>query len=676
MKCSICHEEGHRSDNRKFHPKNPLAPSLVISDADSTPSTATPPQPVSNTQIAQQDQVNTTQICIPVPETSFTTAAQKFIEKAKVIHNGEQYDYSYVKYINGDTLVSIWCKKTGHGIFEKVPYNHIKHKSGCPKCFREKKRFDESVQKLADFIAKATAVHNNEYDYSSVNSSTAAAKEKVLIGCKQGHPAFPQLPSSHLSGAGCPLCAHKKIADSKRKSHNEFIKESIKKHGDIYDYSETVYNGSAERITIICKCEGHRPFECVATLHLQGQGCPICAKEQVALQQRLTLEEFIMRSIASHGSNAYDYRRSEYTGFHNQITIYCKKHEEFFTQTAGSHMSGKGCYKCGLERRNKSQTFTREEFIAQAIVTHGDTYDYADANYVNSQTKITIKCKKHGAFTQVPNSHLCGFGCKHCAIEKNADRCRLERSKFIERAVETHGNKYDYSDVVYISMAINIKINCLTCGKSFKQLPGNHVVKGFGCPNCAGNAILTTEEFIEKSKKIHGENAYNYSQCVYVRSNQNVTIVCNKTELPFKQTPNSHLNGSNCPCCKPKYSKPHMQYVAFRSVSSPTLQHALNGGEHRIRDSRYSADGYIPENTLVLEFHGCLWHGCPKCFNPSARNPFTKRTFSEEYERTRMRQGFIESKGYMYTEVWECEWRTAIKAVVKLQMYWRKKCDN
>ena len=43
---------------------------------------------------------------------------------------------------------------------------------------------------------------------------------------------------------------------------------------------------------------------------------------------------------------------------------------------------------------------TKEDFIKQAELLHYGKYDYSKVNYVNSRTKITIVCKKHGDFTK------------------------------------------------------------------------------------------------------------------------------------------------------------------------------------------------------------------------------------------------------------------------------------
>lgn len=56
-----------------------------------------------------------------------------------------------------------------------------------------------------DFIEKAKKVHGGKYDYSKVEYKNA--RENVCIVCPE-HGEFWQSPYSHLTGRGCPLCAH------------------------------------------------------------------------------------------------------------------------------------------------------------------------------------------------------------------------------------------------------------------------------------------------------------------------------------------------------------------------------------------------------------------------------------------------------------------------------------
>ena len=59
---------------------------------------------------------------------------------------------------------------------------------------------------------------------------------------------------------------------------------------------------------------------------------------------------------------------------------------------------------------------------------------------------------------------------------------------------------------------------------------------------------LTTEEFILKAKKIHGDK-YDYSKTLYIRARDKVQIICKKHNYEFLQVANSYLNGAGCRLC-------------------------------------------------------------------------------------------------------------------------------
>lgn len=60
-------------------------------------------------------------------------------------------------------------------------------------------------------------------------------------------------------------------------------------------------------------------------------------------------------------------------------------------------------------------------------------------------------------------------------------------------------------------------------------------------------AKLTTEEFIMKARKVHGDR-YDYSKVEYVNNQTPVIIIC-PIHGEFPQRPNNHLNGNGCPKC-------------------------------------------------------------------------------------------------------------------------------
>jgi hypothetical protein len=131
---------------------------------------------------------------------------------------------------------------------------------------------------------------------------------------------------------------------------------------------------------------------------------------------------------------------------------------------------------------------------------------------------------------------------------------RLTQEEFICRSVEIHGDKYDYSDVVYVSSKIKVEIYCKEHKEHFSQTPNSHL-SGRGCKLCGNDAthdrcISTKEEFIEKAKKIHGDEKYDYSNVNYMGCKTNVEIYCNTHKEYFPQTPDNHLQGRGCRLCR------------------------------------------------------------------------------------------------------------------------------
>ena len=140
--------------------------------------------------------------------------------------------------------------------------------------------------------------------------------------------------------------------------------------------------------------------------------------------------------------------------------------------------------------------------------------------------------------------------------ERYSDKDKKTKT-FIRKALKIHGNKYDYSNVVYIKAKEYVEIICKVEGhKPFPQTPNNHL-NGNGCKVCsiekrANDLRLTSEEFIEKANEVHGEGRYDYSKTKYIDYSTDVIIICHNHDEPyeFKQKPNNHLNGKGCRKCQ------------------------------------------------------------------------------------------------------------------------------
>ncbi len=126
---------------------------------------------------------------------------------------------------------------------------------------------------------------------------------------------------------------------------------------------------------------------------------------------------------------------------------------------------------------NKTTTF-----IDRATTIHGTTYDYSEVVYINSSTKVPIKCHTHGTFLQSPDSHLAGRGCQLCGRERSRQAKFSDTATFITKAIEVHGDRYLYHNTNYVTAKEKLIITCPIHG-DFEQLASGHL-SGYGCSKC------------------------------------------------------------------------------------------------------------------------------------------------------------------------------------------------
>jgi len=380
---------------------------------------------------------------------------EQFIEKAKLKHC-DKYDYSKVEYIKANDKVIIICRE--HGEFLQTPQKHLS--GGCILC-----GYLSITNNKELFILKSKKIHDDKYDYSQVEYINNNINVKII--CKE-HGEFLQLPRTHLSGSGCTLCKIKNLRKRLISNKDEFIEKAKEKHGNKYDYNKVEYIDSKTKVIIICK--KHSEFLQTPTGHLSGNGCIICKNNATTERFRSDTKEFIVKAKKIHDDN-YDYSKVEYIDSKTKVIIICKKHGEFKI-IPNSHLqpNNSGCIICS------GKTYNNETFIEKSKKIHGDKYDYSKVEYKNCNEKIIIICKIHGEFLQKPHGHFNG-GCTKCA-----GCCKNTSDEFIEKAIQIHGNNYDYSKVKYENAKTKVIVICKKHGE-FKIVPNSHL-RYTGCGKC------------------------------------------------------------------------------------------------------------------------------------------------------------------------------------------------
>lgn len=232
-----------------------------------------------------------------------------FIERSLKIH-GNKYDYSLVNYINNSTKVKIGLD----GIFyEQTPSKHLMGR--CPEKNTPKKTTEQ-------FITEAKKIWGDKYDYSLVEYKGALRKIKIVYD----GVIFEQIPISHLRGQ----------SPEKNITYDNFIRKSLNKHGNKYDYSLVKFVNIDTPVMIGYKGIFYlqKPYN-----HMAGY-CP----ENIVLSSRKSLRRFINESNLVHDFK-FNYDNVVYEKNNIKVIIVCPIHGKFL-QTPNSHLSGHGCPNC------------------------------------------------------------------------------------------------------------------------------------------------------------------------------------------------------------------------------------------------------------------------------------------------------------------------------------------
>ncbi|CAH3192185.1 unnamed protein product [Porites evermanni] len=100
--------------------------------------------------------------------------------------------------------------------------------------------------------------------------------------------------------------------------------------------------------------------------------------------------------------------------------------------------------------------------------------------------------------------------------------------------------------------------------------------------------------------------------------------------------------------------------IPKEGASADRIRHVRNGGEQSVRTiaNSYFVDGYDPLTRTVYEFHGCLYHGCPRCYPSRDAKHYAvpDRTVEELYQATLSKRMALLRAGYTVIEMWECDW--------------------
>lgn len=425
------------------------------------------------------------------------------------------------------------------------------------------------------------------------------------------------------------------------KSNLKIIDKIKSIHGDKYSFDKFEYKSYKNKVTLVCNKHGDFKIS-LSNLISNKRGCPECGKLKYKNSCRSNTQKFVEKSKIIH-NNKYDYKLTNYYNWKTKVSIICPIHGEF-KQIPSNHLNGSGCSKCNKGRpRSKKIKLSKEDklknkrinFINESKIIHNSKYDYSLVEYISSDKKVEILCKKHGSFSQKPSHHKRGNGCPECAYE-NSFGPRIKTNDFITISKGKHNNFYSYKKSVYTGNKNKILITCPIHG-DFKQNPKYHM-NGGGCPKCnigknskgKGNKKLKykTDEFIKICRDVHS-NKYDYTETKYKGIKNKIKVICPEHGL-FLVRAENHMNGISCnKCARDEKKRNKVELISeLNEIHNSKYEYHINDNYVSTKDKIKIICPEHGEFIQELEIH-LRGSGCTLCKTKS-RGEISIKNFLEK----------------------------------------------
>lgn len=170
-----------------------------------------------------------------------------------------------------------------------------------------------------------------------------------------------------------------------------------------------------------------------------------------------------------------------------------------------------------------------------------------------------------------------------------------KRPDVISLGKSVHGDKFDYSQTVYVDAKTPIMIGCPIHGSVKVSIYGH--LKKYGCPRCG-------------------------------------------TEVKSRAFVDNVLNAPGGKISKQETIWLDELGIVERQYKAQTSQRSI------------LVDGYDAITNTVYLFHGVFWHGHPDHFPADQMHPIKHASYGELYEKTLFEEGLLRDAGYNVISKW------------------------
>ena len=415
-----------------------------------------------------------------------------------------------------------------------------------------------------------------------INSTT-----KIECVCKTCGGSWIAPPRDLLGGHGCPTCALKSRISKRSKGHDSFINELSGINPDVI--VEGRYINSKTKIACRCKRCGY-VWQPVPNSLLSGKGCPNCAgrpyKDTAIFSKELSQK---YPNILVLG---------EYKNNRKGIKVQCRLCGHIWSPAPMTLLSGKGCPKCSIKKNAKQRTKNHEQFLEDIYKVNPNITITSD--YITSKKPIKCQCKMCGTiWSTIPNTLLSGEGCPTCGKQKSIESRTKSFDLVNEELKKINPNIKIIGE--YTNTHRKVRCHCMTCGYEWNPTP-HSLLQGVGCPNCAGVAPKTTEQFIKELSQINPDVEVIGE---YINSHVKIAVRCRRCGNEWKATAPNLLYNHGCPDCA-HTSTSFMEQVLLAGYRKVLGENAVLSRDRKAIGMEL--DIFIPSLSFAIEPGSWFFH--------------------------------------------------------------------
>lgn len=274
-------------------------------------------------------------------------------------------------YLGVDELHKFVCPV--HGEFRRTFYVITHTKNPCGDCAPNNRKSPEEI------LLRFRLAHGSRYSYPNFHKNYMPNR-RIEILCAD-HGIFKQSCYEHSNGAGCHECAK----DKRAITINRFLFDSIKEHGDRYEYSLIYpdYKNTKSMVKIICK--KHGIFDQLAGDHRRGVGCPKCNESK---GERLISEYLEQVGIVFETQKMYEDGLND-NGNKFKYDFYLPEYNILIEYDGGQHY--KKVFNRDLDAVKESDTL-KNKFANEKNISLYRIFDYD--NIIEKLKNIIQSCNR------------------------------------------------------------------------------------------------------------------------------------------------------------------------------------------------------------------------------------------------------------------------------------------